>query len=71
VSWRIALCVVSGHRWEEASEVYEGFPVLRCRRCGHVQELTAESGRPEGWQERAGRGARAGELLDARIQRRP
>jgi len=71
VTFGVVLCVVVGHRWIEASEIHESFPVLRCRRCGRLQELTAESQRPEGWFERAGRDARAGEFMDAGIQRRP
>ncbi|HEV7132135.1 MAG TPA: hypothetical protein VGN27_00215 [Gaiellaceae bacterium] len=71
MSVRVVLCVVAGHRWLEAAEIHETFPVLRCRRCGRLQELTAESQRPEGWMERGGRGARASEFMDARIQRRP
>jgi hypothetical protein len=68
---RVVLCVLTGHRWTEASEIHETFPVLRCRRCGRLEELTAESQRSEGWAERSGRGARAAEFMDGRIQRRP
>jgi len=71
VNPRAVICIVAGHRWREAADVYETFPVLRCRRCGRRRELAAETQRPEGWLERSGRGARAGELRDAGIQRRP
>ncbi len=68
---RVVICVLAGHRWTEASEIHESFPVLRCRRCRRLQELTTESQLPEGWNERSARGTRAGWLMDGRIQRRP
>ncbi len=68
---RVVLCILGGHHWQEAGDVYESYPVLRCRRCGRVGKLTAESGRPEGWAERAAREQRACSYQDARIQRRP
>jgi hypothetical protein len=68
---RGVLCILTGHRWTEARDVHATFPVLRCRRCGRLSELTAESQRPEGWLERSGRGARASDFQDAGIQRRP
>jgi hypothetical protein len=71
VNAKVIVCAFAGHRWHEAKDVYEPFPVLRCARCGRNQELTAESSRPEGWFERSGRAARAGTFMDGRIQRRP
>lgn len=68
---RALVCVAAGHRWAEAEDVEETYPVLRCRRCGRLRKLTSESTAPEGWLERGGRSSRAGEFQDARIQRRP
>ena len=33
------VCVFVGHRWTEAADVHETYPVLRCRRCGREQGL--------------------------------
>jgi hypothetical protein len=71
MSVKAALCVIRGHRWSDAEDIHESYPVLRCGRCGALQRLTAESSRAEGWMERGGRSARAGEFLDSKIQRRP
>ena len=71
MSAKAIICVFAGHRWAEATDVYEAFPVLQCRRCGHTQGLASETRGPEGWMEREGRKTRASELMDGRIQRRP
>lgn len=68
---KVVVCIVAGHRWAADADVHEPYPVLRCSRCGRRQKLAAETMRPEGWAERAGRGARAGRYNDAGIQRRP
>jgi hypothetical protein len=68
---RVILCIVAGHRWSEAADVHETFPVLRCRRCGREQELAPGTSGPEGWMERGGRGARADQFMDGGIQRKP
>jgi hypothetical protein len=68
---KAVICVFAGHRWSEATDVYEAFPVLQCRRCGRTQGLASETQRPEGWMERQGRDARASQFQDGRIQRRP
>jgi hypothetical protein len=67
---KVVLCVFTGHRWREAADVHETFPVLSCRRCGRLRKLAAGTRPPEGWAERAGRRTRAGEFVDAGIQRR-
>jgi hypothetical protein len=71
MSPKAVICVFAGHRWTEATDVYETYPVLECRRCGGKRELPSETQRPEGWLEREGRRTRASELMDGRIQRRP
>jgi len=65
------LCIPLGHKWTEASDVQETYPVFRCRRCGRTQGFAAETQGTEGWLERGGRAARTDRLMDGRIQRRP
>jgi hypothetical protein len=31
---KAVLCVPLGHKWGEAPDVVETYPVLRCKRCG-------------------------------------
>ena len=64
------LCVVAGHRWSEAAEIHESYPVLRCGRCHVLRELSPGSRPPEGWTERGARAARACMYDDADMQRR-
>jgi hypothetical protein len=71
LSPKAIVCVFVGHRWREAADVYEAFPVLECKRCGRKQTRGSDTQGPEGWFEREGRKTRASELQDARIQRRP
>ena len=33
------VCVFIGHRWTEAADVHETYPVLHCLRCGRNQGL--------------------------------
>jgi hypothetical protein len=39
----VLLCAVTGHRWREAADVHETYPVLRCARCGRQQALASET----------------------------
>ena len=68
---KVIVCVVAGHRWSEAQDEYEPFPVLRCRRCGRERELAPGTMGPEGWLEREGRAARADRFMDAGRQPPP
>jgi hypothetical protein len=43
VTWKAIVCVPLGHRWAEAADVNETYPVLRCRRCRRLRELTPET----------------------------
>jgi hypothetical protein len=43
------LCIPLGHSWTEAPDVHESYPVLRCRRCDRLQELSAETQGPVPW----------------------
>lgn len=57
------LACVAGHRWTEAGDVHESFPVLRCRRCGRTRTLAAGT-QPEGWGDRAYRQRMADRYVD-------
>jgi hypothetical protein len=37
------LCVFIGHRWDQAPEFHEAYPVFECRRCGRQQEFVQGS----------------------------
>ena len=63
-------CVATGHRWEQDSNVERPFPVLRCRRCGHLRELAFGVETTGILAEREGRrGAELGGLAPTRFRR--
>lgn len=68
---RALVCAVAGHRWREAADLHEPFPVLRCARCARLRKLAPGTASPEGWLERAGRDQRSEQHHDAGLQRRP
>jgi hypothetical protein len=37
------LCIPLGHKWAEATDVVESYPVLRCRRCGRLRNMGDET----------------------------
>ena len=37
------LCVPLGHKWREAPDVVETYPVLRCKRCGRLRNMGEET----------------------------
>ena len=59
---KAVICTFVGHRWAEATDVHETFPVLRCRRCGREQEVAPGTSGPEGWAERRARAERERDL---------
>jgi hypothetical protein len=40
---KAVLCVPLGHRWSEAADVVESYPVLRCKRCGKLRNMGGET----------------------------
>ena len=46
---RSVACVVLRHRWREAADVYETYPVLRCTRCGRLRALADGTSDPQQW----------------------
>ena len=54
VSLRALLCVPLGHQWSEAPELVETYPVLRCRRCGKLQNMSSETRGVTPWTARRG-----------------
>jgi hypothetical protein len=40
------LCIPLRHRWREAPDIHETYPVLRCTRCGKLRELADGTGDP-------------------------
>jgi hypothetical protein len=34
------VCVPLGHKWAEATDLVETYPVLRCRRCGRLRNMS-------------------------------
>jgi hypothetical protein len=45
----VLLCVVLRHRWREAPDIHEPYPVLRCTRCGRLRELASGTSDPLSW----------------------
>jgi hypothetical protein len=43
VTLRALLCVPLGHKWREAPEIVETYPVLRCKRCGKRRNMSDET----------------------------
>ena len=43
MSFKAILCVPLGHRWHEAADIVETYPVLRCQRCGRLRNMGAET----------------------------
>jgi hypothetical protein len=37
------LCVPLGHKWGEAPDAVETYPVLRCKRCGRLRNMGDET----------------------------
>jgi hypothetical protein len=46
---RALLCVPLGHRWAEAPDVIETYPVLRCIRCGQMRNMGSETREKTPW----------------------
>ncbi|TML89800.1 MAG: hypothetical protein E6G08_03890 [Actinobacteria bacterium] len=49
---RGVLCVFLRHRWREADDVHESYPVLRCTRCGRLRALAPGTSDPAQWTSR-------------------
>jgi hypothetical protein len=43
VTLRALLCVPLGHKWREAPEIVDTYPVLRCKRCGKRRNMSDET----------------------------
>jgi hypothetical protein len=43
VSLKSLLCVPLGHKWAEAGDIVETYPVLRCKRCGRLRNMGDET----------------------------
>ena len=43
VNLKALACVPLGHKWAEATGVVETYPLLRCRRCGRLRNMSSET----------------------------
>jgi hypothetical protein len=66
VNLKALLCVPLGHKWAEATDVVETYPVLRCGRCGRLRNMGAEARGVTPW---TGRGASPTGQMSGRVGR--
>jgi hypothetical protein len=43
VNLKAVICVPLGHKWTEATDTFESYPVLRCSRCGRLRNVGGET----------------------------
>jgi hypothetical protein len=66
VSLKALLCVPLGHKWGEATDIVETYPVLRCKRCGRLRNMGDET---RGWTPWTARTPSASGTLSGRVGR--
>jgi hypothetical protein len=60
------LCVPLGHKWGEATDVVATYPVLRCKRCKRLRNMSDETRGVTPW---TGRSPSATGMMSGRIGR--